>query len=200
MVHRLLQRIGRRGPFLASVLLHGFVVGVLVYRARPIFVQPSSIAWGKGGTSTQIVYVSGQGEEAPPLRPQLPPKKKPRKVEAKTPPPLPVEAQAARAGSALGSLTEGPASGAEARPALPIFFPDPVVARSELPPELNGDVIVEITIDERGYITETKVLQALGFGLEEKVLAALRSWRFHPATLDGVAIASRQDVHFHFPS
>jgi protein TonB len=75
-----------------------------------------------------------------------------------------------------------------------------VVARSELPPDLNGDVIVEITIDEHGNITETKILQALGFGLEEKVLAALRNWRFHPATLDGVAIASRQDVHFHFPS
>ena len=200
MKYRFFQYARGRGPFLASMLLHALIVGVLLYHARPIFVQPSSIAWGKGGTSTQIVYVSRNGVESPPLRPQLPVKKKSRTPEVKAPAPLPVEAEAARAGSPLGSLAIGPSSGSEARPALPIIFPDPVVARSELPPDLNGDVIVEITIDERGYITDTKILQALGYGLEEKVLTALRSWRFHPATLDGVAIASRQDVHFHFPS
>jgi protein TonB len=200
MTQRLGQHIRRYWPFLASVLLHCLVLGGLLYHARPIFVQPSSIAWGKGGTSTQIVYVSRNGVDVPPMRPRLPEKKKSRKPEVKIPVPPPVEAQAARAGSPLGSLAVGPSSGSEARPALPIFFPDPVVARSELPPDLNGDVIVEITIDEHGNITETKILQALGFGLEEKVLAALRNWRFHPATLDGVAIASRQDVHFHFPS
>jgi hypothetical protein len=44
------------------------------------------------------------------------------------------------------------------------------------------------------------VLRTVGYGIEEKVLAALENWRFKPATQDGVAIPSQQDVYFHFPS
>ena len=61
-------------------------------------------------------------------------------------------------------------------------------------------MIVEVTIDVQGNVVETKVLQALGHGIEEKVLAALRNWRFRPAMMDGRAIPSQQDVYFHFPS
>jgi hypothetical protein len=28
----------------------------------------------------------------------------------------------------------------------------------------------------------------------------LENWRFRPATINGAPVASRQDVHFHFPS
>ena len=59
---------------------------------------------------------------------------------------------------------------------------------------------MEVTIDEKGNVADTKVLESLGYGLEDKVLEALKNWRFTPATMNGIAIASRQDVHFHFPS
>jgi TonB family protein len=65
---------------------------------------------------------------------------------------------------------------------------------------LTGDVIVEVTIDEQGAVTETKLLQSLKRDIDEKVVATVRNWRFKPATVDGVAISSRQDVHFHYPS
>jgi TonB family protein len=65
---------------------------------------------------------------------------------------------------------------------------------------MQGDVIVEVTINEQGSVTETRVLQSLERNIDEKVLTTLRGWRFKPATVDGVAISSRQDVHFHFPS
>jgi len=48
-------------------------------------------------------------------------------------------------------------------------------------------------------VVESRILESLGYGIEDKVLAAVRNWRFRPATKDGVAIASRQDV-FHFPT
>ena len=62
------------------------------------------------------------------------------------------------------------------------------------------DVIVEVTIDDQGNVTETRLLQSLQEDIDVKVIATLRNWRFKPATLDGTAISSRQDVHFHFPS
>ena len=74
---------------------------------------------------------------------------------------------------------------------------DPVAYPWELP-DSEGNVVVEITIDERGEITRKMVLQSMGPKLDEKVLAALENWRFHPATRNGVAIASKQDAIFHF--
>jgi protein TonB len=77
-------------------------------------------------------------------------------------------------------------------------FPDPAVFPWQLK-GLQGDVIVEVTIDEQGQVTAMKILQSLQNDIDEKVLATLRGWRFRPASMDGVAISSRQDVHFHFP-
>jgi TonB family protein len=65
---------------------------------------------------------------------------------------------------------------------------------------MQGDVIVEVTIDEKGNVTNTKVIQSLLQEVDDKVIATLRNWRFKPASVDGIAISSRQDVHFHFPS
>jgi TonB family protein len=81
---------------------------------------------------------------------------------------------------------------------LPIVFPDP--PRFSLPQGITGDVIVEVTIDVEGKVAETKVLASLGEDIDGPVLAALRNWRFTPAMVNGVAVLSRQDVHFHFPS
>ena len=57
----------------------------------------------------------------------------------------------ASAGSPYGVHVPGtPLTGPAVMPALPQVFPDPAVARSELPPGIQGDVIVEVTIDEQG--------------------------------------------------
>ncbi|HXZ80599.1 MAG TPA: TonB family protein [Terriglobales bacterium] len=114
------------------------------------------------------------------------------------PTPETADAAATAAGTPFGSLTDGPTTGHDVRPALPVIAPDPVVAVSDLPADLEGNVIVEVTIDAQGNVIRTRVLQALGHGIEEKVLAALRNWHFSPATEDGIAIASQHDVYFHF--
>ena len=107
-------------------------------------------------------------------------------------------AQVRPAGSPLGTVLEGPLTGEEVRPALPVVSPDPVVATSELD-GLQGDVVVEITIDEQGNIIRKVVIQSLAPSVDGKVLEALENWRFRPATRNGVAIPSKQDVFYHFP-
>ncbi len=107
-------------------------------------------------------------------------------------------AQVQAAGSPLGTVLEGPLAGEEVRPALPVVSPDPAVAAVELN-GLQGDVVVEVTIDEKGNIVQKVVIQSLAPAIDGKVLEALENWRFRPATRNGVAIPSKQDVYYHFP-
>jgi TonB family protein len=100
------------------------------------------------------------------------------------------------AGSAFASNAEGPLAGVDVRPALPVRGSDPQVFPWELRQE--GDVIIEITIDEGGNIVDKKVLHSMSAAIDQKVLLALESWHFHPATRDGIPIPSKQDVHYHF--
>jgi len=69
-------------------------------------------------------------------------------------------------GSTQGSSMDGPAFGDEVKPALPLDFQEPRIHRSELPSGLQGDVIVEITIDEQGKVTDERLLQGLGHGID----------------------------------
>lgn len=182
----------RNLALLASFLIHGVIVFFLVNRP-PLFVRTSEVAWGQHGKSQELVYFPNAPE-----RPVL--KKEQIRLNKRKPTqlPMPTPAELARAGTPSGSLTQGPGVGVEAKPAIPLVFPDPAIYPWQLS-GVQGDVIVEITIDEQGNVTDTKVLQSLQQDIDTKVLATLRNWRFKPASMDGVAISSRQDVHFHFP-
>jgi protein TonB len=47
---------------------------------------------------------------------------------------------------------------------------------------LEGDVVLEIVVRRDGSVGDVRVLQALGSGLEQRAIAAVRQWRFAPAT------------------
>ena len=184
-----------RAWLVVSFLVHATVVGLWLWRP-PIFVQPTSVAWGFHGNSENLVYFP-TARKADKVSKKLNYRSKNRQKRHNEP--VRKTSESARAGSENGSFMVGAASGQQAMPALPIIFPDPDIHRSQLHgPE--GDVIVEVTIDEKGNVTNTRILQSLGGDIDEKVIATLKNWRFKPASVDGIAISSRQDVHFHFPS
>lgn len=182
----------RNLALLASFFVHCLIVLLWLYHA-PIFVRPSAVAWGQHGSSMELVYFP-RSLNRPRLKKQQIrlTKRKPARL------PEPTPAELARSGTPLGSLAQGPGIGIEAKPAIPLVFPDPTIYPWQLK-GLQGDVVVEVTIDEQGNVTSTKILQSLQQEIDDKVIATLKGWRFRPASMDGVAISSRQDVHFHFP-
>lgn len=101
-------------------------------------------------------------------------------------------------GSVYGSSLVGSPIGQEVRPALRVKGSEPTVNPAEFA-GLEGNVVIEITIDDRGNVVEKNLLQSLSPGVDRKVLAALEDWHFLPATRDGVAISSKEDVYYHFP-
>jgi TonB family protein len=94
-------------------------------------------------------------------------------------------------------LAQGSLYGNEIRPALPITTSDLSVWPWQLPAS-PGNEVIEITIDERGEITNKVVLHSLGPDIDDKCLAALENWHFHPATRNGTPIPSKQDAIFPF--
>jgi TonB family protein len=212
------QREGKRWScsMLASFAAQLILLGVLAYHSAPAFVTPLEVDLGipRSSGSQSIIYLAPVGPEQAKALPEKPkltlqaklaPKPKPPKLEPKQEEPPAATAndaalQTARGGSPFGHVPGSPLTGDEVIPAFPDVFPDPPISRGDLPSGVQGDVIVEVTIDPQGNVVETKLLQGIGYGVEQKVLQVLQRWHFHPATKDGVTIASQHIVHFHYPS
>lgn len=211
-----------------SFALHGLLFAWLLHTPEPQLLTPASIALGRNGkVLTRLYFPTRSPDDSTTSSPdsasdvyrhqrlghekliwkrtsttaKLPLPRTPRSPSAaeddsKTTT-LSKLGHGAIAGLPYGTLPGGPVFGDEIRPALPVTTADPVVYPWELP-DSEGNVVVEITIDERGEIVRKTVLRSMGPKLDEKFLAALENWHFHPATHNGVAIASKQDAIFHF--
>lgn len=194
-----------------SLVLHAALAGYLCWQPEPPLINRTPVMTGENGSSIGLVYLPTDSASRKPVNEESRSLKfaeakrrvlKPRHTAPHQTDEHPTEAklQAPAMGSFNGDSLSGRFNGYDAFPALPLKFPDPHVSASELPPGVAGDVVVEVTIDVAGNIVSKKVLQSIGYGIDEKVLAVLENWRFRPATVKGMPVASRQDVHFHFPS
>ncbi len=206
----------RNSAVAVSVAAHLALLAVIAFRnPRVVDLSPAWLAYGEGAHTYQLIYLPPGDDNTPPDHAQLlfpPPATKPRpRPLPKSQPAKPVaepqmlaNAEAgdhnSQAGSRLGTMIDGPITGHEVHVAYPTVYPNPPVDRSDLPRDLVGDVVIEVTIDSQGNVVETKIVQAIGHGIDEKIEATLRRWHYQPATLDGTPVASRHDVHFHFPS
>jgi len=211
----------------ASLLLHGVLLAWLLHETEPQLLQPASVAYGQNGSSvTRLYWSSKTADDSSHSSSDLATQKyrhqrlgqkltwKAPEQPAKLPAPqtpltraeaednsktetLSAEGHGAQAGQYYGTLNRGSVFGDEIRPALPSATSDPVVYPWQLP-NIAGNEVIEITIDERGEIVRKTVLVSLGPEIDNKCLAALENWHFHPATRNGAPISSKQDAIFPF--
>src|SRR5437868_2648688 len=219
----------RRSTLLSvSVATHLVLLALLLHASAPTILAPSFVVKGVSGGSVTSLYWPSRPSELNPTTSGAESNKashqpagrthitwtrsrnigKTRESERQ----LSKEAQEDRAvadstgqpaipaGSPYGSVSQGAISGFEVRPALWASGSDPIVLPGDLAGGLEGDVIVEIMIDEQGNVVRTIVLQSLTPEIDTKVMASLQNWHFRPATRDGRPIASKQDVHYHYPA
>lgn len=192
-----------------SVAAHVAVLVVICWPVQPIFVRPVWLARGSGGSATPASVALYLPRDIRPTEHSLvslpAPSRQKQRAKARLRRRTNVlekdkPATQAEAGSALGASLDGASEGDEVKPGFAIRFTDPRVAGWSLPSDVQGDVIVELTIDTEGNVVQEKLLQGLGHGIDERVIATLRDWHFRPATRNGVAIPFKYDAHFHFPS
>lgn len=63
---------------------------------------------------------------------------------------------------------------------------------------VQGTVILHVLVGKNGEVEDVEVLKGLPKGLSEAAVAAVRQWRFEPATVDGKPVPARATLTFNF--
>jgi periplasmic protein TonB len=63
---------------------------------------------------------------------------------------------------------------------------------------VEGKVRVQLTVDETGRVVSVKLLQGLGYGLDEAALAAARQAEFEPAMRCGKPASATFNISMRF--
>ena len=90
-------------------------------------------------------------------------------------------------GSGIGPGTGGGIGGGPYRPGSGISPPrllkevKPVYTDEARRRHVTGDVVLEIVVRADGLVGDIRVLDGLGYGLDQRAVEAVRAWRFSPA-------------------
>jgi len=64
--------------------------------------------------------------------------------------------------------------------------------------EVEGDIILVVTVDERGQVVAAKIVKGLGYGLDERAVQLALRHRYTPRTIDGVPQRSQERLSIAF--
>ncbi|HSB15606.1 MAG TPA: energy transducer TonB [Bryobacteraceae bacterium] len=79
-----------------------------------------------------------------------------------------------------------------------VFKVEPEYSEEARKAKFQGTVVLYCEVTERGTCQNVKVLRALGLGLDEKAIEAVKKWKFRPGAKDGkpVTVAATIEVNF----
>jgi TonB family protein len=202
----------RQSGVYVSLLAHAAILaGVLlsVHHAARIHIFET-----RGGKPATVLYwaaVATHGPAANATNARVSPNPSQRKIVAghaaraaapHTAEPLPKDELLAAAQSRIGSESKAPdlggtGSGAEdASPAFPVYSPRPQIPDPSLLPASDQNVVVDVHINAQGQVMDETLVHGLGNRLDQRILDAVRSWRFQPAMVNGAAVASVSELVF----
>lgn len=197
------QQKSYRGTAISAVL-HLAVFAIIIHQARH-FIAPVRLPGTANGHNLVLSYLPGRAPK-PAVAP--PPKAKPLEIKSKIALKHELDKIAPTQTSPNRTSPESDhpddASGADALGsgnisiALGKYFPRPKPDLSSLPDGTRGDVVLDVTIDETGKISDLKLVRGIGRPVDEFVIATVRQWTYTPANRDGQPIASEQELHFHY--
>jgi TonB family protein len=199
----------RRSPLTGSALAHGAILLLIIAACyqKPLarIVSPGE----KSGNMATVLYSPADGYEAAN-----------GVTRAASGQPQPARAAAVKTSAAPMLAAGGPAaaesSSADAPPnadaangldslgdgnvriALGAYYPQPQPDLSPFPRGFEGDVVIDVLIDQTGKIRDKKLVRGISPQVDNTVMATLETWQFTPAERNGVAISSEQELLFHY--
>lgn len=204
-----------RAGLLLSLAAHAAIFGVAFLftlhwgKVRPVYRESrcctAALYWsGNTGVSDSSPVAAAQNPRV--KKPAIPVPKttlieNPVRLKEMRTAEKPAESRLAQSGNPAQLQQQSTGTGAgtdDAEPAFPTYFPRPPVTDRSLLPPVEHKIIVHVTISALGEVTDEKLVQGLGNGLDDLVMKTVKAWRFHPATLNGNAVASVEDLVFPF--
>ena len=77
----------------------------------------------------------------------------------------------------------------------------PSISAAEVPPHFEQYVTVEVTINTDGGVADARIVSGLvDQKIQKTLLAAIREFKYRPATREGVPIPSQCDIVVHIPT
>jgi TonB family protein len=76
--------------------------------------------------------------------------------------------------------------------------PDPEYSEEARKAKYQGTVVLWLIVGPDGKPRDIKVARALGMGLDQKAIEAVRNWKFEPAMKDGKPVAVQINVEVNF--
>jgi TonB family protein len=201
----------------ASVVAHGLALGLLnllvvFERSAPVVVFPGRLQ------AARRVPAAAVSLPVPPKRAslQLAPKQARRvarkKLElgtASTAEGEAVEALRARAKQETTALIQnfkfrmiyGFSPGPKYQLPLQTSGEIPKISPQQLPPRFEQYVIVEVTIDAEGHVADARITAGeVEPAIRQTLLAAIREFKYRPATREGIPVPSQCDIVIHIPT
>jgi D-alanyl-D-alanine dipeptidase len=80
----------------------------------------------------------------------------------------------------------------------PLVQEQPDVIQPNRTVKKTASALLQFVVKEDGGVGDVKVLRLVGYGLDEKAVAAVQTWKFRPATLNGMPVAVRLNVEIKF--
>lgn len=99
--------------------------------------------------------------------------------------------QAMELSECLTDITELASEAESATQPKPVTTRTPAYTEKARGARVEGTVIAVVIVDQRGKVLCPRAIKSLPHGLTEATLAALRSWRFEPATVHGRPVRTR---------
>lgn len=63
---------------------------------------------------------------------------------------------------------------------------------------VSGSILISLTVDESGHPRDVRVIEPLGFALDENAIKAVQAWSFNPAMRGGTPVSSSVQVEVNF--
>jgi TonB family protein len=99
---------------------------------------------------------------------------------------------------AAGPQVKKAAAVSNSKPVEILFKPRPVYTDQARDKKIEGEVLLQVVFLASGDVKVERVVQGLGYGLDESAESAARQIRFHPAQQNGQAVDSSAIVHIVF--
>jgi TonB family protein len=107
-------------------------------------------------------------------------------------------------GTGIGAGSGGGTGGGPYRPGSGITPPrllrevKPDYTEDARQRNVEGEVVMEIVVRQDGSVGDIKIIDGLGYGLNERAMAAVRQWRFSPAQRRGAPVDVLVEVAVEF--